>query len=553
MRRPAAPTKPRVARDKSFPSLVRGWIANEALSDPKPGGAAMLENWFPTATGLQMRGGSQTYATLSVSPQPVRSIFTYLSGIVRQLFAATDDAIFDLTTVLISDNVELVDDNDANYAVDDDLILGFTGVDHQQVVSGQTGGSWVSIQFVTAGGIYLRLVNGQDTPLVYDGTSFSTSPDITGAGLDPADLIFVWEYKRRLFFIEKGTMNAWYLPVESIGGAATKLPLGANFPRGGTLMFGASWSLDSGNGLSEQCAFMSTEGEVVVFRGDNPGDTASWDKVGSYRIGRPLGPRAVVRGGGDLIISSDIGLIPLSQAVAREFAALSPAAVSYPIETEWNERVKTRSAAPWHAEIWPTKQMVLIALPSINGTSPEMLIANARTGAWGLYSGWDGSCLGLYQERLFFGTPDGRVVEAEIGGYDAGPASQPRQPYTAIAVPQFDGLRNPSALKEAGMARAVIRAPSDVIVQISAHADYMIDFPVAPSSAPEAVRSIWGVGVWGQSTWGAKEVKLTTQEWQSVSALGYALTAGVQITSGSVAPPDVELVRIDMTYQVGDL
>lgn len=552
MRRPAAATKPRVARDKSFPSLVRGWIANEALSDPKPGGAARLENFIPTATGVRMRGGSQTYATLGATPRPVRSLFTYLSGVTRQFFAANDENIYDITTVLIAGNIELVDDTGASFVTEDGFILGYSGGDELEAVTGQTGGSWVSIQFVTPGGIYLRLVNGTDTPLVYDGNSFSTTPAITGSGLDPADLVFVWEYKRRLYFIEKDTMNAWYLPVENIGGAATKLPLGANFPRGGTLMFGASWSLDSGNGLSEQCAFMSTEGEVVIFRGDNPGDTASWDKVGSYRIGRPLGPRGIIRGGGDLIVCSDVGFVPLSQAVARDFVALAPAAVSYPIETEWNDRVKSRSSAPWHAEVWPTKQMVLIALPTVDG-SPEMLVANARTGAWGLYTGWDGSCLGLFQDRLFFGTPDGRVVEAEISGYDAGPSSQELQSYTAVAVPLFDGLRDPSALKEAGMARAVIRAPGEVIAQLSAHADYVIDLPSPPDAAAGLTGSLWDVGTWDASTWDTQTVKITTQDWQSVSALGYALTAAVQITSGSVAPPDVELVRIDMTYQAGDI
>lgn len=529
MRRPAAKTKPRKADEKSFPTLVRGWIANEALSSPQPGGAARLENFFPTATDVRMRAGNQLYATVGAGTGRVGSLFSYVTGTISRLFSAFGGAIYDMTTVpnpLVSP---------------------------APAVSGLLGSDWSVVQFQTPGGVFLRMVNGLDDPRLFDGTAFATTAPITATGLNPKDLVFVWAYKKRLFFIEKNSMNAWYLDVENLGGAATKLPLGANFNRGGKLIFGAAWSIDSGAGLSEQCAFMTSEGEVVIYTGENPGDATAWKKVGLYQIGRPLGANAVIRGGGDLIICTDIGFVPLSQAIQKDTAALSPAAVSYPIETEWNERVKLRSSAPWVAEVWPTKQMVVIALPTVNDQRPEMLVANARTGAWALYSGWDASCVEVFGGRLFFGTTGGRVIEAEVGGMDVGEPGNPSRPYTAVAVPLFDGLRAPTAVKEAGMARAVVRSPGDAIVKVSALADYVVDLPVPPDAAASLSGSIWGVGTWGTSTWGTEAVKVTSQDWQSVAAVGYALSAAVQITSGSVAPPEVDLLRIDLTYQVGDI
>lgn len=529
MRRPVSSGRTRVAATKSFPTLVRGWIANQALSSPQPGGAALFENFFPTATSARMRAGTQLHATVGDGSKQVGSMFSYVAGTSSRIFAATENAVYNITTIV------------------DPLISPAAAV------SGMTGGDWSVVQFQTPGGIFLRMVNGMDTPRVYDGTLFSTSPAITGTGLTPENLSFVWAYKKRLFFIEKNSMNAWYLDVESLGGTATKLPLGANFASGGFLTFGATWSLDSGGGLSEQCAFMSTEGEVVVFEGDNPGSASTWNRVGTYRIGRPLGPKAVIRGGGDLIISTDVGFVPLSQAVNRDAAVLAASAVSFPIETEWNDRVAQRSSVQWHAEVWPTRQMVVIALPSINDARPEMLVVNARTGSWGVYTGWDGTCLQLFDKRLFYGDGFGRIIEAEVGGLDVGEPEQPSRPYTAAAVPLFDGLRDPTAIKTAGTARAVIRAPGDVIVQMSAHADFMIEMPAAPSSSPGEDGSLWDIGLWGTATWGSQAVKETTQDWESVSAVGYALAPGIQITSGSIAPPDVELVRIDMTYDGGDL
>src|SRR3546814_7978346 len=64
----------------------------------------------------------------------------------------------------------------------------------------------------------------------------------------------------------------------------------------------------SDSGLSEQNIFVSTEGEVAVYQGSDPGEAATWSKVGVYRIGKPLGARAHFRGGGDIAIAtSEIG------------------------------------------------------------------------------------------------------------------------------------------------------------------------------------------------------------------------------------------------------
>lgn len=528
MRLPAARTKQRAAGMKSFPTLVRGWIANEALSDPQPGGAALLENWFPTATELRMRAGSELFATIGDGSAPVAALFSYVTGTIKRLFAASPTQIYDITSV-------------ADPTVSPAPAHGPF-----------TGGDWSVVQFATAGGVFLRGVNGKDTPFVYTADAgFSSAPAITGA--DPTKLSYVWSYKRRLFFIEKETLDAWYLPVDQVGGAAVRLPLGGVFPLGGQLVFGGGWSLDTGSGLSEQCVFVTSEGEVAVFAGDDPSTAAGWQKVGVYRIGRPLGPKAHIRGGGDLIIASDIGFVPLSQAIQRDIAALSPAAVSYPIETEWNERVAQRSTVPWHCEVWPKKQMVAIALPTLVDTRAEMLIANARTGAWTLYTGWDGTCLRAFGDRLFFGSSAGRIIEAEVTGLDVGQPGQPAIPYAASAVPLFEGLGSTGVVKTAGLARAVLRSSVPVVARLSAHADYAIEMPSLPDAPMDAISSVWGLGIWGLSTWGGQVAKLTVQNWESVSAVGSVLAPGIQITSGSIVPPRVELVRLDMTYQVGDL
>lgn len=552
MRRPAHFSKPRTLKHKlkSFPAPVGGWIANVNLATPdarlpngqKVNGAAVLENWFPTATGIRVRRGSQQHAVIGLDAAPVTALFTYISGSNRKLFAANESGIYDVTTPAQSSDLFLVDD-DGNFYVDDDddfLIVPGTPIE----AAFTTGGDWSVVQFSTSDGAYLRLVNGVDTPLVYDGEEFLTTPAITG--VTPTTLSNVWVYKNRLFFVQKDTMDAWYLEAGAIGGEATKFPLGGVFGRGGALLFGASWSLDA-NGLQEYCAFFSNEGEVAVYSGSNPGEADDWRLVGVYRIGKPRGPKAWIRAGGDLAVATDVGLVPLSQAVQRDYAALSPSAVSYPIEDEWNKFVRDRSARTWQCEVWPAKQMVVVALPNEPGRQDEMLVANARTGAWAKYTNWGATCVAIFGDRMFFGTKNGRIMEAEVSGADG------VTPYTAVCVPLFDPLKTPASLKTGLRARGVFRSPFAINAKLALQVDYNVRLPSAPDDTTEPSGSLWGTGVWGTALWGDNVETNTYQNWRSTPGSGYALSVSTQVTSGSTVPPQVEMVQVDLTYEHGDV
>lgn len=401
-----------------------------------------------------------------------------------------------------------------------------------------TGGPFQDNEAITDGDTGAAVVNGTITTLFVGMT-----------GIDTSSLDYVWSYKNRLFFIEKDSMNAWYLPIDQIGGALTKFPMGGVFPLGGSLLFGASWSLDSSGdgGLSEQCIFVTTEGEVAVYQGDNPSTAATWQKVGTYRIGKPLGPQAWIRAGGDLVIGTDIGFVPLSQAIQRDYAALSPSAVSFPIETAWNEAVSLRSLEDWHCVVWPERQMVVVSPPTVNEQTPEMYIANARTGAWARFTNWSGTCLEVFNGRMFFGSQNGKVVEAYVTGLDQD------QTFTAVYVPLFTDLGDSASLKIAEIARLVTRSAQTINPQLSVMQDYVVELPPAPAAAPIAAGSQWNVGTWGTSTWGQQTDKKIQQAWTSVGGLGYALAPAAQITSGSIIPLDCEIIRLELTYDTADI
>jgi hypothetical protein len=102
-----------------------------------------------------------------------------------------------------------------------------------------TSGKLQYVNYTTTGGSFLFYVNGVDDLRSYNGAAVTTVANfpITGGGtLNTNQIINISIFKHKLFFIEKASMNFYYLPVDSIGGNVGKVPMGALFTKGGYLM-----------------------------------------------------------------------------------------------------------------------------------------------------------------------------------------------------------------------------------------------------------------------------------------------------------------------------
>lgn len=525
-RRPSRP-KPRKSLAKKWAAPVAGWVANRALADPasiEGPGAAVLDNFFPKATTVTLRRGSRTVAQLS-DPSRVVAMFGYNNGTNERLFAATASGIFDVTAA-------------RNIAVPSVANI----VQADAIRGGTVSGNWSVVQFATSGGVYLIGVNGADPGFVFDGQSFGLPAFTFPGGLTSADMAYVWAYKGRLLFARRGTMTAYYLDIDSIGGVATAFPLGGVFGQGGELLFGAAWSLDSSGdaGLSEQCVFVSSEGEVAVYQGTDPSSASDWQRVGVYRIGAPLGRRAFFRGGGDLAIATSVGLVPLSKAVSLEVTALSVATISFKIADAWSDAV-ARGYADWQCHVWPEAKMAIVA-PAIENAQPMLFVSNTETGAWGRFTGWDASSFQVFNGRLYFGSADGRVVLASASGDDDG------VPYTGRLLPLFEDMDAPMSTKVATVGRARVMSNAKLKDRVTLAAEFNTEPPADPDADTNLIVSQWDVVEWGSGVWSDARPSIINQDWQSLGGTGYSVSIWYQVTSGNPAPLDAEVIGLEMMY-----
>lgn len=529
-RRPAQQRHRPDPNHKPFVAPTGGWVSAVNLSLAKPGTAQRLENWIPTTTGIRLRAGCLKQGTASTT-EPLESGMAYIGVSTRELFAAADGSIFDLTSPADPD------------------------VAPTAAVTGQTSNYYAHINFTNpAGTNYLMCANGTDDIQTYDGTTWAALVSGDGAGeldgLDSDTVDHLNVYRNRIWLTNK-TMTAYYLPTDSIAGTVGEVALAGVFRKGGYVMFSATWSMDAGDGLDDKIVFVSSEGEVAVYQGD-PSDATAWSIVGLYDCSPPMGKNAFLKVGGDLLILTEIGVIPVSAIISKDAAALALAAVSRNIQPDWEAEARQRRTLPWEIIKWTSRNVAYISCPVTaeeSITPPICFAVNLETGAWSKVTGWNTRCWILHDDGAYFGTNAGTLMRAEVTGADDG------ELIYHTYVGHMDHLGAISRYKNVLQARAIFRTKTNFEPLLAVTTDYQVNLPSYPNAAAvSGSPGEWDVGLWDVALWdtGLSYYTVNTY-WKSIGISGFAHAPIILVTSGSASPPNAELVMFDTTYEIGGL
>jgi hypothetical protein len=472
----------------------------------------MLENWICMSDVPRVRGGAVSFSTGMTGE--IVAFADYRSGATSKIFAVAGDAL---------------------QSVYDITAGGAVGA---AALSGLVNTIWNSHSFTSSGGTFLFLCGAGNAPRTYNGTAWET-PAITGFTTTTASMS--WSHGNKMFFIEAGTTNAWFLATDAIAGAATKFPLVGEFSRGGTLIAGATWTTDAGdNALTASCVFISSEGEIAIYQGPNP---ATWTGMGTFFVGKPLGVNCFMKAGGDLVVMTEDGLFALSQIINLDRDALANNSISKNIRPLWRSVALATNTLRWQIIRHDSLGYAVVSMPSTQSRQTQFCV-NLQTGAWSTFTGWKPTAVISTNDRLYFGTKEGVVFEGDAGGTDNG------SPYSAVYVGPFK-MGSLSGLF-AKMMRAVVVAKETFAPLVSALADYKINIPTKPSAGVSEGIPKWDVDfVWDVSKW-APEAE-GRGDWQVVEGNGHALAPCVIYTIGQTHAPDIKLVRTDMMIEAGDI
>lgn len=506
--------KAQLTRGFSLPPPIGGLNARDALSNMDPEDALILNNYFPQPTYVELRRGHLNHATLPTTA-PVDTLMQWAGPASSKLFAAASSTIYNVTA---GGSVASAD------------------------VASLANARWQYINFANTGGHFIWCCNGADTPLTYDGSVWSVNSTLSAGsgsvGFSPSAFIYVTSYKSRIWVVEKGSRNAWYLGVNSITGLATKFPLGAIFQLGGELIAIGTLSQDAGNGPDDYLCFLTSNGEVAIYTGTDPG--TDFQLVGRFQIARPVPLRPMIQVGGDMFVLTDDGVISMIRALNIDKAAIGKSALTDKINTLINQAVQSyRSNFGWQVFAYPRGNWAIINVPVSEHTSQYQYVMNTITGAWCTFTGMDANNWCLLGEDLYFGGNDGQVFIADTGYTDQG-AGILAQLKTA-----FNYLGSRGTNKWVTMVRPVYRANGSPTILLGVNIDFSDEDPGSNLDIPTAGTG-WDQGDWDDAIWTGDAAY--TVNWQTVGGIGYCMAVRLNALSRGQS---LQVNSFDVQAQVG--
>lgn len=495
---------------------TKGWSANALPIEAEEGTAVLMDNFFPEATSVRPRKGT-TELTSGIASS-VDTLMGYVSGSTQKLFAAGDGKIYDVTN---------------------------GGTLGAAVQSSLVSTKFSYINFATAGGTYLYMVNGSDSARYYDGSTW-TEPTITG--VTSADLSYVTSHKSRLWFAKKNSTTLYYLGVDSISGAATAFEVGSQLIKGGYVVAIAPWSVDSGSGMDDLIAIWSSEGEVLVYSGNNP--SSDYSIVGRYTSAKPIGNRPFHSIGGDLAMISEDGILALSNVMRFDTLTAASKSLSSQIVDAYRKVATTYSANfGWQIITLPKASMALINVPGAGDNGGSIQFAyNVSTKAWGRFLGINALCWELFQGEIYFGTAAGAVYRAEDGGSDNGSA------ITARCLPAFSHLGAPGRSKHVKQIQPLI---STDLSGYTLGSLCVVNFK-NPTAVGGASPYVGGAFTWDTSRWDGSDLwggAAVVDSWDGADNVGYVIAPYAELVIDADNFPSFEfsLIGWNILHEVGGL
>ena len=556
--------KRNTAKTASIASPIGGWNGRDSLAQMAPTDAVQMVNWYPTPTDVTMRKG-YTKSSTGITGA-VNTLMNYPTTSGYKLFAAAGTKIWDATNAsattsfssLTSDKLQYV--NFTNTA--GNFLVTCNGVDPVTIYDGT---SWFTVATTTTAQTISTITRGGTgnltatvttasphglvtnnrvtisgaTPTEFNGTfvitrtgastftyTMATVPSgnatVVGTyttigitGVNSSTFINVNLFKNRLYFTQKDTLACWYLPVNSIGGAASPLYFGSIARNGGYLQAMGTWTIDAGQGADDYAVFVTSMGEVIVYNGTDPSDATTWALKGVWQLGQTFTRRCFFKWAGDLLLLTQDGLVPLASAL--QSSRLDPRVnltdkIYYPIS---QAATNFYANFGWQIQYYASENMLILSIPT--NTGMEQYVMHTITKSWARFTNIQAYCWEVSGDNSMHFGGDGFVGNFYTASSDAGTN------ITAVVQQAYSYFDTPGQNKRFTMVRPILQSDGgtpSVLCGLS------VDFqPIDNAGAISFNPSSQSVGVWDTAKWDANNWGgglITSRIWQGVTGIGFS-------------------------------
>jgi hypothetical protein len=383
-------------------------------------------------------------------------------------------------------------------------------------------------------------VNGADKLRVYNGSAWfkdgdGAPYDITG--VDTANCANITLFKNRVWLVENNSLKAWYLPINSIGGAATSLDMTSLVQLGGYIMAGMTWTLDAGYGVDDYLAFITSNGEVVVWRLTDPTTPSGISMTGLWQIGAPIGRRCWIKYGGDLLLITQDGVMPMSGSL--QSSRLDPrVSITNKIQFAVSQAVSSYGQNfGWNLLYYPKENQLYLNVPIASGQE-QQYVMNTITKSWCNFTGWSANCWEIWQDDPYFGG-NGYVGLAWQGSVDD------TSNINGFALQSFQNYGT-STQKQCKMIRYHLLSNGTPSIFGNVNVDYNLDNNSAQLSFSASQFGTWDSALWDISYWGGG--LSPTADWQGTTGIGYSFAPTLNTATQGI---ELQWVATDLVFEAG--
>ena len=486
----------------SIPASVKGWDQINSLADMPPDHAVQLDNFIPRPGYLEIRRGSVAWAT-GVGSGAVETILVYNSPNTTnsKLFAfGNDGTLYDVTA---------------------------GGAAIATTITGQSNSRWQGCNFTNAAtASWLVAGDGVDTPIIYDGSSWST---MTLTGITPSDVVNWTPWKGRLWCTLVNSTKVGYLASGAISGAVTTFDLGSFMSRGGFIETISTWTQDSKQTVDEYIAFITSRGQVIVYQGTDPATANTFELVGLYDLGAPIGRRCVLRISGNMWIICVDGVLPMSEMLTQDRAAAAKVAPTINIQNAMAMSTRLyKQNFGWQFIEYAKGQLAILNIPQTENQTAVQYVMNTITGAWCQFVGMNANCWEILNDVPYFGGNDGNVYQWDTGSGDYVDAAAETS-ITATVQTAFNYFESRGHLKRWTMVRPILTTDGSVTPGVGLNIDFGTGAPISVPSTVTSTGAQWDVALWDVAIWPVNSA--TVANWTTVEGIGQCASIITQVTS----------------------
>lgn len=461
-------------------------ISNMAVTD-----ALVMRNFIPKQTGAELRKGWKYHTSVLASNAVSTFSYNAPNPANSKLFAALGGNIYDVTT-------------------------GTPVV--SQSATGSTQNLWDTTQFANGADVFLLAVSPGAGYWTYDSTNGWVQRTVTGLPANPTT-VAVW--KNRVWFTVQDSSSVYYLDtVDAITGTAVEFTMGSILRNGGYVRTLLNWTVDAGYALDDYLVVVGSMGDVGVWQGTDPSDPQKFGLKGIWYVGPvPKYGRFFTGYGGDVMLLSELGLVPLSKLINGQFSDVQPGP-SAKVQSVLSPLIsKLRDELSWDVFPVANSDVLVIKLPPQNGNYVQYAM-NVNTGAWCTFTNVPMVCVASLNGNLYFGTDDAHIARGFYGELDqVGTDDAGGQPVDGEIQSAFLAFETPGQLKKFSMVRPIFIARQPPSIKLKINTQYSLSgVSGAPSFTSEA-RGEWDEGLWSIARWGSSSN--TFETWIGVTGLGY--------------------------------